>query len=112
MATPAAGMSTAEVRGKQPRRAPSVVPQAFDSAGFLSQLECPMEVLQTPLEEGRAVPRLEKTALDEIRADHSAAEQLGRGRVQSAVQPGIQPAPQRPEWAVQVPRTAHPRGNP
>eukprot|EP00443_Scrippsiella_acuminata_P127133 CAMPEP_0115583006 /NCGR_PEP_ID=MMETSP0272-20121206/5952_1 /TAXON_ID=71861 /ORGANISM="Scrippsiella trochoidea, Strain CCMP3099" /LENGTH=344 /DNA_ID=CAMNT_0003018009 /DNA_START=36 /DNA_END=1067 /DNA_ORIENTATION=+ len=112
MAMPAAGLSVAEVRGKQPRRAPILVAQCFDSAGFLSQLECPMEVLQTPLEEGRAAPRLEKTALDEIRADHSAAEQVGRGRIQSAVQPGIQPAPQRPDWAIHAPRTAHPHGGP
>lgn len=117
-ATPAAGRPVAEVSTPKWRPAPAKgpidmakMPGKLDSAGFITQLESPAEVPNRP-SPALLPPRLEKTAYDEMRADHSAAEQVRRGKVQSAFQPGTQPTPYPPEWAVQRPRTAHPRGAP
>lgn len=105
-----AGLSAAEVRGRPPRPVHGPEHPSYDSAGFVSQLEVPGQVLQAAVDSARLVYRLEKTALDEIRADHSASEQLRRGRVQSAVLPGPQPAPELPKGAVPKPAMIHPRG--
>lgn len=107
-AWPAAGRSCAEVGRERWRAAPREQRVGVgDSTGYVAQLEHPEELRRfgpRPM----VPPRLEKTAPDEIRADASAAEQLRRGRAQSAWQPGRQPVPTPPPGAVRRPRMEHP----
>lgn len=106
-AMPAAGKPGA-YKAALPKDYGGVVPQTLDSAGYVTQLESPWEVTEPPRATAPPPPRLEKLLPEDIRADASAAEQLRRGFVQSAFQPGTQPAPKRPGWAVRRPRTAQP----